>query len=164
MLGNWSFGDYFKKEAVEWAWEFLTEKLGIPQDRLYTTIFEGSPEENVPRDDEAFMQWEKCFGTQKNRILEGSKKDNFWEMGDTGPCGPCSEIHVDIREEKERAMIPGHELINTGHPLVIEIWNLVFIQYNRKADGSLETLPAKHVDTGMGFERLCMIEIGRAHV
>ncbi|HOO98683.1 MAG TPA: alanine--tRNA ligase [Bacteroidales bacterium] len=161
MLGNWSFGDYFKKEAVEWAWEFLTEKLGIPQDRLYTTIFEGSPEENVPRDDEAFMQWEKCFGTQKNRILEGSKKDNFWEMGDTGPCGPCSEIHVDIREEKERAMIPGHELINTGHPLVIEIWNLVFIQYNRKADGSLETLPAKHVDTGMGFERLCMIVQGK---
>ncbi|MBN1107982.1 MAG: alanine--tRNA ligase, partial [Bacteroidales bacterium] len=161
MLGNWSFGDYFKKEAVEWAWEFLTQQLGIPRDRLYATIFEGSPEENVPRDDEAFSYWEKCLGNQKNRILEGSKKDNFWEMGDTGPCGPCSEIHVDIRDEKERTLIPGHELINTGHPLVIEIWNLVFIQYNRKADGSLEPLPAKHVDTGMGFERLCMVVQGK---
>lgn len=157
MLGNWSFGDYFKKEAIAWAWEFLTERLGIPHDRLYATIFEGSSEEGVPRDDEAFSHWKKCFPNPVNRILEGSKKDNFWEMGETGPCGPCSEIHVDIRDERERASVPGHELINKGHPQVIEIWNLVFIQYNRKADGSLETLPAKHVDTGMGFERLCMV-------
>ncbi len=161
MLGNWSFGDYFKKEAIGWAWEFLTEKLGIPQDRLYATIFMGSPEENVPRDNEAFKFWEKCFHGSENRILEGSKKDNFWEMGETGPCGPCSEIHVDIRDDSERIKIPGHELINKGHPRVIEIWNLVFIQYNRKADGSLEQLPAKHVDTGMGFERLCMVVQGK---
>ncbi len=157
MLGNWSFGDYFKKEAIEWAWEFLTGRLGIPEDRLYATIFEGSTEEKVPRDDDAFSYWKKCFRKPENRIIEGSKKDNFWEMGETGPCGPCSEIHVDIRDQKERIAIPGHELINKGHPLVIEIWNLVFIQYNRKADGSLEALPARHVDTGMGFERLCMV-------
>jgi alanyl-tRNA synthetase len=157
MLGNWSFGDYFKKEAIEWAWEFLTGRLGIPADRLYATIFEGSPGENVPRDDEAYNYWKKCFGNPETRIIEGSKKDNFWEMGDTGPCGPCSEIHVDIRNDTERSATPGYELINKGHPLVIEIWNLVFIQYNRKADGSLETLPAQHVDTGMGFERLCMV-------
>ncbi|MCU0455579.1 MAG: alanine--tRNA ligase [Bacteroidales bacterium] len=157
MLGNWSFGDYFKQEAIAWAWEFLTKRLGIPRDRLYATIFEGSAEEGVPRDDEAFSYWNNCFPDPVNRILEGSKKDNFWEMGETGPCGPCSEIHVDIRDEKERASVPGYMLINTGHPQVIEIWNLVFIQYNRKADGSLETLPARHVDTGMGFERLCMV-------
>ena len=157
MLGNWSFGNYFKKEAIEWAWEFLNGRLGIPSDRIYATIFEGSPGENVPKDDEALRFWKKCFPKSTNRIIEGSKKDNFWEMGETGPCGPCSEIHVDIRDDNERAKIPGHELINKGHPLVIEIWNLVFIQYNRKADGSLETLPASHVDTGMGFERLCMV-------
>ena len=157
MLGNWSFGDYFKKEAIEWAWEFLTEELGIPEERLYTTIFEGSPEDGVPRDNEAYTYWIKCFKNAENRIIEGSKKDNFWEMGDTGPCGPCSEIHIDLRSEKERTEQPGHLLINKGHPLVIEIWNLVFIQYNRKTDGKLEVLPSKHVDTGMGFERLCMV-------
>jgi alanyl-tRNA synthetase len=161
MLGNWSFGDYFKKEGIEWAWEFLTGKLSIPKERLYATIFEGSPADKVPRDDEAFGEWQKCFPSQPQHILEGSKKDNFWEMGDTGPCGPCSEIHVDLRDDKERLKVPGHELVNKGHPLVIEIWNLVFIQYNRKADGSLELLPSKHVDTGMGFERLCMVVQGK---
>jgi alanyl-tRNA synthetase len=161
MLGNWSFGDYFKEEAIEWAWEFLAGKLGISKDRLYATTFEGSPDDKVPRDDEAYRQWQKCFPTQPLHILEGSKKDNFWEMGETGPCGPCSEIHVDLRDDKERSKVPGHELVNKGHPLVIEIWNLVFIQYNRKADGSLELLPSKHVDTGMGFERLCMVVQGK---
>jgi alanyl-tRNA synthetase len=161
MLGNWSFGDYFKKEAIEWAWEFLVKNLGIPEERLYATIFEGNSAENVSRDDEAYGYWEKCFKSPYGKILEGSKKDNFWEMGETGPCGPCSEIHVDIRDDEERDRIPGSELINTGHPQVIEIWNLVFIQYNRKADGSLEQLPAKHVDTGMGFERLCMVVQGK---
>jgi len=161
MLGNWSFGDYFKKEAIEWAWEFLTAELGIPADRLYATVFEGNAGENVPRDNEAFDCWKKCFPDPANRILDGSKKDNFWEMGETGPCGPCSEIHVDIRDDKERSELPGHKLINKGHPLVVEIWNLVFIQYNRKADGSLEQLPSKHVDTGMGFERLCMVIQGK---
>ena len=161
MLGNWSFGDYFKKEAIEWAWEFLTTELGIPADRLYATVFEGNAGDNVPRDDEAFDCWKKCFPDPTNRILDGSKKDNFWEMGETGPCGPCSEIHVDIRDDKERSELPGYKLINKDHPLVVEIWNLVFIQYNRKADGSLELLPAKHVDTGMGFERLCMVIQGK---
>jgi len=161
MLGNWSFGDYFKKEAIEWAWEFLNGRLGIPRDRIYATIFSGSPEENVPRDDEAYVYWQRCIPSESGRILEGSKKDNFWEMGETGPCGPCSEIHVDIRDDKEREKVPGHTLVNKGHPLVIEIWNLVFIQYNRKADGSLELLPDKHVDTGMGFERLCMVIQGK---
>ena len=161
MLGNWSFGDYFKKEAIGWAWELLVDRLGIPEDRIYTTIFEGSSEDNVPRDDEAFKYWEKCFTNPSGRILEGSKKDNFWEMGETGPCGPCSEIHVDIRDDDERANLPGKDLVNKGHPHVIEIWNLVFIQYNRKSDGSLEILPSKHVDTGMGFERLCMIIQGK---
>ena len=156
MLGNWSFGDYFKKEAIEWAWEYLTEVIGLPEERLYATIFEGSPGENISRDDEAYSQWLSCFPEPENRILEGSKKDNFWEMGDTGPCGPCSEIHIDLRSDDERKKIAGHTLVNTGHPLVVEIWNLVFIQYNRKADGKLELLPARHVDTGMGFERLCM--------
>jgi alanyl-tRNA synthetase len=161
MLGNWSFGDYFKKEAIEWAWEFLVKRLGIPEDRLYCTVFEGSLEENVPRDDEAFNCWKSCFTKTEGRILEGSKKDNFWEMGETGPCGPCSEIHIDVRDESERKKVPGNELVNRGHPQVIEIWNLVFIQYNRLSDGELEQLPAKHVDTGMGFERLCMVVQGK---
>jgi len=161
MLGNWSFGDYFKKEAIEWGWELLVKKLGIPQDRLYATIFEGSMDDNVARDNEAFSYWENCFDNPEGRIIEGSKKDNFWEMGETGPCGPCSEIHVDIRDESERKKIPGRELVNKGHPQVIEIWNLVFIQYNRRSDGVLEQLPSKHVDTGMGFERLCMVVQGK---
>ena len=157
MLGNWSFGDYFKKEAIEWSRELLVDKLGIPEDRIYVTIFEGNPSEDVPRDDEAYECWKNCLSGNTGRILEGSKKDNFWEMGETGPCGPCSEIHVDIRDDEERRRIPGHELVNKGDPLVIEIWNLVFIQYNRRSDGSLELLPSRHVDTGMGFERLCMV-------
>jgi len=161
MLGNWSFGDYFKKDAIEWAWELLVKKLGIPEDRLYATIFEGSKEDNVPRDNEAYGYWEKCFANPVGKIIEGSKKDNFWEMGESGPCGPCSEIHVDIRDDEERKKIPGKDLVNKGHPHVIEIWNLVFIQYNRKADGVLEQLPSKHVDTGMGFERLCMVVQGK---
>jgi len=161
MLGNWSFGDYFKKEAIEWAWEFLVKRLGIPEDRLYSTIFEGSPEEEVQRDNEAFNCWKGCFTNPEGKILEGSKKDNFWEMGETGPCGPCSEIHVDVRDESERIKVPGYELVNKGHPQVIEIWNLVFIQYNRLANGKLEQLPARHVDTGMGFERLCMVVQGK---
>ncbi|HEX2974520.1 MAG TPA: alanine--tRNA ligase, partial [Bacteroidales bacterium] len=161
MLGNWSFGDYFKKEAIEWAWELLHGRLGIPEDRLYATIFEGSREDNVERDNEAYAYWEKCFSNPEGKIILGSKKDNFWEMGETGPCGPCSEIHVDIRDDEEREKLPGRELINKGHPHVIEIWNLVFIQYNRRADGVLEQLPAKHVDTGMGFERLCMVIQGK---
>jgi alanyl-tRNA synthetase len=161
MLGNWSFGDYFKKEAIEWGWELLVKRLGIPQDRLYATIFEGSNEDKVPRDDEASTYWQKCFSEPNGRILEGSKKDNFWEMGETGPCGPCSEIHVDIRDDEERKKVPGKDLVNKGHPQVIEIWNLVFIQYNRRADGVLEQLPSKHVDTGMGFERLCMVVQGK---
>jgi alanyl-tRNA synthetase len=161
MLGNWSFGDYFKKEAIEWAWELLHKNLGIPEDRLYATIFEGSKEDKILRDDEAYGYWEKCFTNPAGRIIEGSKKDNFWEMGETGPCGPCSEIHVDIRSDEERKKIPGKDLVNKGHPHVIEIWNLVFIQYNRKSDGVLEQLPSKHVDTGMGFERLCMVIQGK---
>ena len=161
MLGNWSFGDYFKKEAIEWSWEFLVKKLGISEERLYATIFEGSREDGVERDDESYAYWQKCFSKPEGRIIEGSKKDNFWEMGETGPCGPCSEIHVDLRDDDERDKIPGRELVNKGHPHVIEIWNLVFIQYNRRADGVLEQLPAKHVDTGMGFERLCMVTQGK---
>src|SRR5690554_3264682 len=154
MLGNWSFGDYFKKEAIEWAWEYLTEVLKLDKDRLYATVFEGAPEENLERDDEAASYWKKYL--PKERIINGNKKDNFWEMGDTGPCGPCSEIHIDIRPESERAKVDGLTLVNNDHPQVVEIWNLVFMQYNRKADGSLEQLPAKVIDTGMGFERLCM--------
>lgn len=155
MLGNWSFGDYFKKEAIAWAWELLTEVFSIPKDRLFVTVFEGAPEDGLDADMEAFNLWKNHV--QEDRILYGSKKDNFWEMGDTGPCGPCSEIHVDIRPDEERRNVQGASLVNTDHPLVIEIWNLVFIEFNRKSDGSLVSLPAKHVDTGMGFERLCMV-------
>ena len=158
MLGNWSFGDYFKKEAIEWAWEYLTEVIRLDKDRLYVTVFEGSPEEGLSRDDEAAGYWEKYL--PKDRILNGNKKDNFWEMGDTGPCGPCSEIHIDIRSDERRAEIDGATLVNKD-PDVIEIWNLVFMQYNRKADKSLEPLPAKVIDTGMGFERLCMAVQGK---
>jgi alanyl-tRNA synthetase len=159
MLGNWSFGDYFKKEAIEWAWELLVDIYKLNPDRLYATVCEESPDDNLLADVEAAQYWEKFL--PKERILLGSKKDNFWEMGETGPCGPCSEIHIDLRDEEERKKIDGRELVNTGNPLVIEIWNLVFIQYNRKADGKLELLPEKHVDTGMGFERLCMAIQGK---
>jgi alanyl-tRNA synthetase len=159
MLGNWSFGDYFKKEAIEYAWEYLNGVLGLDKNRLYVTVFEGSPSENLSRDDEAAAYWEKYL--PKDRIINGSKKDNFWEMGDTGPCGPCSEIHIDIRPDEERAKVNGLTLVNHDHPQVIEIWNLVFMQFNRKADGSLESLPNKVIDTGMGFERLCMAVQGK---
>lgn len=159
MLGNWSFGDYFKKEAIAWAWEYLTEVLGMDKDRLYVTVFEGSPSEGLERDDEAAGYWEQYL--PKDRIINGNKKDNFWEMGDQGPCGPCSEIHVDIRSDEERRLIDGLTLVNQSHPQVIEIWNLVFMQYNRKADGSLDKLPNKVIDTGMGFERLCMAIQGK---
>ncbi|MBO7581226.1 MAG: alanine--tRNA ligase [Bacteroidaceae bacterium] len=152
MLGNWSFGDYFKKEAISWAWEYIVDVLKIDPKDLYATVFEGSPEEGLSRDDEAAAIWEQFL--PKDHIINGNKHDNFWEMGDTGPCGPCSEIHVDSRSEEEKAKVPGRELVNKDHPQVIEIWNLVFMQYNRKADGSLEGLPAKVIDTGMGFERL----------
>ena len=152
MLGNWSFGDYFKKEAISWAWEYIVDVLKIDPKDLYATVFEGSPEEGLERDDEAAAIWEQFL--PKDHIINGNKHDNFWEMGDTGPCGPCSEIHVDSRPEAEKALVPGRELVNKDHPQVIEIWNLVFMQYNRKADGSLEGLPAKVIDTGMGFERL----------
>lgn len=155
MLGNWSFGDYFKKEAIAWAWEFLTEVCAIDKEILYVTVFEGSDEDNLPMDTEAFDLWKQFIS--EDRILKGNKKDNFWEMGDQGPCGPCSEIHVDIRSTEEKAKISGRDLVNNDHPQVVEIWNLVFMQYNRKANGSLEVLPNKHIDTGMGFERLCMV-------
>lgn len=154
MLGNWSFGDYFKKEAIAWAWELLTEEYKLPKDRLYVTVFGGDKGDNLDVDTEASDFW-KAF-LPADRILHGSKKDNFWEMGDTGPCGPCSEIHIDLRDDEEIKKVPGKELVNNDHPQVIEIWNLVFIQFNRKANGQLELLPDKHVDTGMGFERLVM--------
>ncbi|WP_297515952.1 alanine--tRNA ligase [Flavobacterium sp.] len=154
MLGNWSFGDYFKKEALAWAWEFLTEVLKLEKDRLYVSVFEGNPTENVPFDQEAFDIWKQYVS--EDRIILGNKKDNFWEMGDQGPCGPCSEIHIDLRTDAERAAVSGRSLVNADHPQVVEIWNNVFMEFNRKADGSLEKLPAQHVDTGMGFERLCM--------
>ena len=154
MLGNWSFGDYFKKEALAWAWEFLTEVLKLDKDRLYVSVFEGNPAENVPFDQDAFDIWKQYVS--EDRIILGNKKDNFWEMGDQGPCGPCSEIHIDLRTEEERAKVSGRDLVNADHPQVVEIWNNVFMEFNRKADGSLEKLPAQHVDTGMGFERLCM--------
>ena len=159
MLGNWSFGDYFKKEAIEWGWEFLTEVLKIDKSCLYVTVFGGDENEGLGKDMEAYEFWKQHI--DEDRILLGSKKDNFWEMGDQGPCGPCSEIHVDIRSAEEKAKQPGKDLVNKDHPQVIEIWNLVFMQYNRLANGTLEPLPAKHVDTGMGFERLCMVMQGK---
>lgn len=155
MLGNWSFGDYFKKEAIAWAWELLTEEFGLDKSMLYVTVFEGSDDaDNLKMDTEAYDIWKQYIA--EDRILEGNKKDNFWEMGEQGPCGPCSEIHVDIRSAEEKAAVDGKTLVNMDHPQVVEIWNLVFMQYNRKANGSLEVLPNKHIDTGMGFERLCM--------
>ncbi len=159
MLGNWSFGDYFKKEAIAWAWELLTEVYKINSEQLYVTIFEGAEEEKLGKDEEAYNLWKEIL--PEDRILLGNKKDNFWEMGDQGPCGPCSEIHVDIRPEEERKKTSGASLVNQDHPQVIEVWNLVFIEFNRKADGSLEKLPNKHIDTGMGFERLCMVLQGK---
>lgn len=155
MLGNWSFGDYFKKEAIEWAWELLTEVFGIDKDILYVSIFEGDSSEDLERDTEAYDLWRKVV--PEDRIINGNKKDNFWEMGEQGPCGPCSEIHVDLRSAEEKAKVSGASLVNQDHPQVVEIWNLVFMQFNRKANGSLEKLSAQHVDTGMGFERLCMV-------
>ena len=159
MLGNWSFGDYFKKEAIEWSWELLTSVYKIPKDRLYVTIFEGDEKEGLPRDEEAAGEWKKWIA--EDRILHGNKKDNFWEMGDTGPCGPCTEIHVDCRSDEERKQADGKTLVNNDHPQVIEIWNNVFIQFNRQKDGSLVSLPQKHVDTGMGFERLVRVLQGK---
>jgi len=159
MLGNWSFGDYFKKEAIEWSWELLTDVLKLDKDRLYVTIFEGDAKENLAKDEEAFAEWKKWIA--EDRILLGNKKDNFWEMGDTGPCGPCSEIHVDCRTDEERKLVDGKTLVNNDHPQVIEIWNNVFMQFNRKKDSSLEPLPAQHVDTGMGFERLVRVIQGK---
>jgi len=159
MLGNWSFGDYFKKEAINWAWELLTEVYKISKENLYVSVFEGNPDENVPFDQEAWDIWKTLI--DEDRIILGNKKDNFWEMGDQGPCGPCSEIHVDIRSAEEKAKVSGKSLVNNDHPQVVEIWNNVFMEFNRKADGSLEKLPAQHVDTGMGFERLCMALQGK---
>lgn len=159
MLGNWSFGEYFKKEAIAWSAELLIEKFGLSKDRLYATVFEGSDSDGVGFDSEAYDYWKKIL--PESHILRGNKKDNFWEMGEMGPCGPCSELHFDLRDDEDRAKTDGATLVNSDNPLVIEIWNLVFIQYNRKSDGSLEQLPAKHVDTGMGFERLCMVIQGK---
>ena len=159
MLGNWSFGDYFKKEAIDWAWEYLIDVLKLDPNRIYATVFEGYKPEGLERDNEAAGYWEKHLPA--DHIINGNRKDNFWEMGDTGPCGPCSEIHIDLRSDEERAAVDGRELVNQSNPQVIEIWNLVFMQYNRKADGSLEGLPAKVIDTGMGFERLCMALQGK---
>ncbi|NNK09943.1 MAG: alanine--tRNA ligase, partial [Flavobacteriaceae bacterium] len=156
MLGNWSFGDYFKKEAIQWAWELLTTVYKIDKESLYVSVFEGSKDKDaLEMDKEALELWKAIV--PEDKIIYGNKADNFWEMGDQGPCGPCSEIHVDMRPKDEKAKVPGAKLVNQDHPEVIEIWNLVFMQYNRKADGSLESLPEKHVDTGMGFERLCMV-------
>ncbi|MFD1094969.1 alanine--tRNA ligase [Salegentibacter chungangensis] len=160
MLGNWSFGDYFKKEAIHWAWELLTEVFKIDEKNLYVSVFEGTDDkDNLPLDEEALALWKEIV--PEERIIYGNKKDNFWEMGDQGPCGPCSEIHIDIRSEEEKSKVPGRELVNADHPQVVEIWNLVFIQFNRKANGALEELPAKHIDTGMGFERLSMVLQGK---
>ena len=159
MLGNWSFGDYFKEEAILWSWEFLIEACKLDKDRLYVTVFEGEKEDGLLRDKETFDIWAKYL--LEERILNGNKKDNFWEMGEVGPCGPCSEIHYDNRNKDEREKIDGATLVNKEHPQVIEIWNLVFMQFSRKADNSLEKLPNRHVDTGMGFERLCMIMQGK---
>ncbi len=152
MLGNWSFGDYFKKEAIAWAWELLTDVYKLDKNRLYVTVFEGSKDDNLPFDQDAFDCWSKLI--DPSRIINGNRKDNFWEMGDTGPCGPCSEIHIDLRTDEERQKINGRDLVNASDPQVIEVWNLVFMEFNRMADGRLVPLPAKHVDTGMGFERL----------
>lgn len=160
MLGNWSFGDYFKKDAIAFAWELLTEVYGIPKENLYVTIFEGDEKENLGRDNEAYNYWKEFIS--EDRIINGNKKDNFWEMGASGPCGPCSEIHIDLRTPEEKAKVSGLELVNNDHPQVVEVWNLVFMEFNRKADGSLEKLPAQHVDTGMGFERLCMALQGKS--
>jgi alanyl-tRNA synthetase len=159
MLGNWSIGDYFKEDAVNWAWELLTEVYGLEKDRLYVTVFGGDEADGLPRDNEAAGLWAQHVAA--DRILDGSKKDNFWEMGESGPCGPCSEIHIDLRSDADRAAVPGASLVNEDHPQVVEIWNLVFMQFNRKADGTLENLPAQHIDTGMGFERLCMALQGK---
>ena len=159
MLGNWSIGDYFKEDAVNWAWELLTEVYGLEKDRLYVTVFGGDEGDGLPRDNEAAGLWAQHVAA--DRILDGSKKDNFWEMGESGPCGPCSEIHIDLRGDADRAAVPGASLVNEDHPQVVEIWNLVFMQFNRKADGTLENLPAQHIDTGMGFERLCMALQGK---
>ena len=159
MLGNWSYGDYFKQEAISWAWELLTEVYHLPKERMYATVFEGSESDGVPFDQEAYDYWKQYL--PEDHIIRGNKHDNFWEMGETGPCGPCSEIHFDLRDEEEIAKIAGRDMVNMGHPQVIEIWNLVFMQFNRKANGSLEPLPANNVDTGMGFERLCMIMQGK---
>ncbi|MFM7857295.1 MAG: alanine--tRNA ligase-related protein, partial [Flammeovirgaceae bacterium] len=159
MLGNWSFGDYFKKDAIAWAWELLTEEYQLPKDRLYVTVFGGDKKDNLPVDEEAIELWKQHVNTE--RILHGAKKDNFWEMGESGPCGPCSEIHIDLRTDEEIKKKPGRELVNNDHPQVVEIWNLVFIQFNRLTSGVLEPLPDKHVDTGMGFERLCMAIQGK---
>jgi len=160
MLGNWSFGDYFKTDAIAWSWELLTKEYGIPEDRLYVTVFEGDDREGLPRDEEAYQEWKKWIA--EDRILMGKKKDNFWEMGDTGPCGPCSEIHVDCRPDSERKALDGKELVNNDHPQVIEIWNNVFIQFNRLKNGELAPLPEKHVDTGMGLERLVRVLQGKS--
>lgn len=159
MLGNWSFGDYFKTEAINWAWELLTKVYGLPENRLYVTVFEGDQDDNLERDDDAAKTWQNLV--KEERILNGNKKDNFWEMGATGPCGPCSEIHIDLRSDAEREKVPGADLVNQDHPQVVEIWNLVFMEFNRLANGSLKRLPAQHVDTGMGFERLCMALQGK---
>jgi len=159
MLGNWSFGDYYKREAIEWAWELLTEEYQIEKDRIYVTVFGGDEADGLPFDQEAFDVWKNLL--PEDRILAASKKDNFWEMGETGPCGPCSEIHVDTRDEASRKEIPGKNLVNNDHPQVIEIWNLVFMEMQRRSDGSLAGLSAKHIDTGMGFERLCMVLQGK---
>lgn len=159
MLGNWSFGDYFKKEAIEWAWELLTKRYGLPEDRLYVTVFAGDQGDGLPFDEEAYQEWKKWIS--EDRILKAGKKDNFWEMGDTGPCGPCTEIHIDLRSDEDRLKIDGKSLVNDSHPQVIEIWNNVFMQFNRMADRSLQPLPAQHVDTGMGFERLTMALQGK---
>ena len=155
MLGNWSFGDYFKKEAIEWSWELLTEVYKISKDDLYVTVFEGDEKEGLPKDEEAYNEWKKYV--PENRIILGNKKDTFWEMGDTGPCGPCTEIHADTRSAEEKLMIDGASLVNKDHPQVIEIWNNVFMQFNRLKDGTLQPLPAQHLDTGMGFERLVRV-------
>jgi len=159
MLGNWSFGDYFKKDAIAWSWELLTEVYKLSKDRLYVTVFEGDSKDNLAFDQESFDHWKKVIA--EDRILRGNKKDNFWEMDKTGPCGPCTEIHIDLRSEEERKKVDGKTLVNESHPQVIEVWNNVFMEFNRKADGSLDKLPAQHVDTGMGFERLCMAMQGK---